>query len=148
MPVRRVSPRATSGPTLALSSVPMTNPGEEVRRARLARGWSIAELATRSGVGHRTITRIEGGTGGDTKLAALQKFLQIGPYETYDVIGEGPPLHRATLTEILTEIRRRDEGKDHLLQRIRTGDVPAGILDEPGVIGGPRNDPPRESDGT
>lgn len=48
---------------LPLPPVGLSRFGAQLRRARLAKGWTVAELAVDSGVSDRTIRRIENGEG-------------------------------------------------------------------------------------
>lgn len=153
MSTRLPVPHGAKRPTMALQSVTMTSPGEEVRRARQARGWDIQTLAREAGLSARTISRIEADqlSPGATSVARAQYILGIGDRPA--IPDEGPPLRQATIREILEEIARRDEEKNRLLDhyRIRSGELPPGILDQPGTIAGPRkNNPghPISSDGS
>lgn len=123
-----------------------------MRRARTARGWSLPQLAKRAGVSESTIKRIEAGHSDSARsLPRVQRALGIGDWS--DVIDDGPPLRQATIGEIAAELVRRDAEqerrnteRDRVLDRyrIRSGQLPDGILDEPGVIAGPL---PDEDDG-
>jgi transcriptional regulator with XRE-family HTH domain len=128
---------------MALQSVTMTTPGEEVRRARLARGWSLSKLAKQAGVSDRTIKRIEDGsdpTDSSRSLPRVQRALGLGHWA--DVIDDGPPLRQATVAEIAAELVRRDTETARLLDsyRLRSGKLPDGLLDEPGIITPPDAD--------
>jgi transcriptional regulator with XRE-family HTH domain len=48
---------------MAPPPAPHEHPGHDIRSARFARGWSQGELAQHSGVGVRTIRRVEAGEG-------------------------------------------------------------------------------------
>lgn len=111
--------------------------GEQIRKARRRRGWSQRELALRSGVGSRTIGRIERGetpTSDTAKLEQLQAYLKVGPYastdehdETYD-----PPLSKATAGELGAEVMKRLVAGERLIAGL--GPTSRPDLTKPGIV--------------
>lgn len=92
----------------------MSAEGEEIRHARRVRKMTQKQLAAASGVGLRTITRIETGEAeGDGKeaetasLVVLQKFLRVGPYTPETGQSDDPPLSKASFTELVQAIVTR-----------------------------------------
>lgn len=59
--------------------------GTTVRTLRTAKGWSQAELARRSGIGQRTIVRIEGGE--DTTIGTLDAIAKALKVKTVELLG-------------------------------------------------------------
>ncbi len=55
-----------------------TNRANQIRSAREGRGWSVAELARRSGVSRSVIAQIEGGGGArDSSLDTISRTLGL-----------------------------------------------------------------------
>ena len=128
--------RGVARPTLALRYVSMTR-GAEIRRARLARGWSQTQLAKEAGVGQRTIVRIESGEDQIRSVVAVERALGLGEFGRLD---EGTPIHRATAAQLLAEIGRRlfeHEQQATILDRFRTGEMPDHLIGQPGIGVGP-----------
>lgn len=115
----------------------MSTPGEEIRRTRVGRGLSQAELARLAGVSTRTIGRIESGTDYDDPrtIPLVQRALGIGGHED-----DGPPLRRASASEFAAELVRRLTEAERILEhaRIRSGEVPPEAKNNPNLIRGPR----------
>lgn len=120
-----------------------TNRGQQIRAARKARGWTQRILASEAGVGLRSITRVENNLVEDPHTyEALQQALEIGPYaltpaekrKRTKLAADGPPLHRATNAELAAEFVRRLAARAPKHPRIREGQMPEGLLDQPGVV--------------
>lgn len=88
----------------------MSAESDEIRRERKAQGYTQRSLAKASGVGLRSITRIETGEAerdgkdkdADTRsLVMLQKFLRVGPYKPETGQSNDPPLSQASFSELL-----------------------------------------------
>lgn len=114
-------------------------PGRDIRRAREAAGLSQAELGRRSGLGARTVRRVEAGEGNrqGRTIGALRRALGLP-------VDGAPPDPIATLrtvpwVELVAEITRRLSEAERFTdrQRIQLGDLPPGIADKPGVLRGP-----------
>lgn len=115
------SDRATEWPFVAVDCATVTgmSRGEAIRRARRMRRWSIRQLAEASGVGERTIGRLERGEGNeDTALTieALERALapELRRIEEGDALdeadldqGPGPGLKVATTMELFAELAAR-----------------------------------------
>ncbi len=95
---------------MAIHFGPMSATGDEIRKARQARGLSQAELAAEAKVGQRTVGRLERGESEEPrKLGAVQRVLGIGPYKPENGVANenDPPLSRATFPELLQAIAAR-----------------------------------------
>lgn len=148
------------GPTLTLRSRGVNEMrGEEVRRERMARGWSQSELARRAQVSLTTISRIESGRDYEAPrlLPKVERALGLGepprqlPDQPTTAVDDGPPLRQATAGQLTAELARRlAEHEQYVGQqegprvvahdRIRTGELPPGLSSRPDVGRGPRVD--------
>lgn len=107
----------------------MSAESDEVRRERKAQGYTQRTLAKASGVGLRSITRIETGEAErdgkdkdlDTRsLVMLQRFLRCGPYKPPSGQSEDPPLSQATPAELLRAVARTDVTFAEVLDVLKT----------------------------
>jgi ribosome-binding protein aMBF1 (putative translation factor) len=68
--------------------------GRQIRMARAALGWTVAELAERSGISTSAIQRAEAAGGmptmKSTNLFRLQRALELGGVQFIDANGGGP----------------------------------------------------------
>jgi transcriptional regulator with XRE-family HTH domain len=116
-------------PFVALHFAPVTTSrGERVQRARNLRRMSQKDLAEATGVGERTIVRIESGRAeGSPSLAVLEEFLRIVTPTAVAPAGNDEPrpspiaeaLMRADDLELLAELARRMAAR-----RAQEGDTP------------------------
>jgi transcriptional regulator with XRE-family HTH domain len=98
----------------------MSAEGDEIRRERRSRGMTQKQLAAATGVGLRTITRIETGEvergreGEDAdsrSLIVLQRYLRVGPYTPETGRSDDPPLSKASFAELVQALVAR-HGED------------------------------------
>lgn len=92
----------------------MSAEGDEIRHARRVRKLTQKQLAAASGVGLRTITRIETGEAErdgkeaeTASLVVLQKFLRVGPFTPETGQSDDPPLSKASFPELVQAIVTR-----------------------------------------
>lgn len=112
--------------------------GDEVRRARRARGLSQQQLARETGVSAKTIGRIERGESDEAhKLGTVQAYLGIGEYAGEP--DEGPNLRAATNIQLAVELLRRLEAAESGESATfpAPGTLPPEIVNEPGTVAGP-----------
>ena len=90
----------------------MSAEGDEIRQERKSLGLTQKQLAAATGVGLRSITRIETGEaerdGRDVdgrSLVVLQRYLRVGPYKPAAGTDD-PPLSAATPAELLAAVSR------------------------------------------
>jgi len=114
------------------------HPGHQIRRARESLGLSQAELGRRSGLGQRTVRRVEAGQGSPEgrTVAALRRVLGL------PVAGSPPTpaevLREVSTAELAAEVTRRLLIADDLRAgRVQVGHLPAGMADKPGILRGP-----------
>jgi transcriptional regulator with XRE-family HTH domain len=108
------------------------HPGHDIRRAREAAGLSQAELGRRSGLGVRTVRRVEAGQGSPEgrTIAALRRVLGL-PVEG------APPdpiavLRTVDTIDLIAEISRRLMSADDITRRRRNPpELPAHDLEWP-----------------
>jgi len=68
-----------------------------VKTARIIRGWTVIDLAARSGISHPTITAVENGKGTSVKTAhMLAGFLSRSFEELFKENGRAKALHLST----------------------------------------------------
>lgn len=133
----------------------MSTRGEDIRRERMGRGWSQAELARRAGVSVNTVNRIE--TSRDYSnprlLPRIERALSIGDYAAAPPERPAPDevveaLKRATAAQFAAELTRRLGEHEQLLlghshihiahDHIHTAEPPEELLTRPNVGLGPR----------
>ncbi len=82
--------------------------GEEVRTARLSAGWSLRELARRSGYSRTHLSRIERGTAADVSLRCLEVvFATLAMELSSRPFPQGPPLRDVAHARLLSRFRAR-----------------------------------------
>ncbi|MEX1295210.1 MAG: helix-turn-helix transcriptional regulator [Candidatus Limnocylindrales bacterium] len=82
--------------------------GEEVRIARLTAGWSLRELARRSGYSRTHLNRIERGTASGVSLRSLEVvFATLGMELSSRPFPQGPPIRDAAHARLLSRFRAR-----------------------------------------
>lgn len=86
--------------------------GALVRRARLARGWTLAELAERSRVSLATIKRIEAGASSASLASWLLLFERLGLLPKLRALED--PASEALLNETRAKRARRKSAKQDL----------------------------------
>lgn len=79
--------------------------GVLVRQARLARQWTIAELAERAGIGTATLKRIEKGAPSVTLGVWLSVFERLGLLALFNTLAD--PASEALLNETRARRARR-----------------------------------------
>lgn len=136
---------------MAVTLCAVSTPGEEIRNARLALGWSQEKLAKAARVSGKTVGRVERGQ--DYKdprsLTALRIALGLEAAPTTTVpsdpaaIAAGLPAH-----VLAAEWLRRVTAAEHVLDhaRITRGDIPDDILEQENIIRGPEAPPGTERD--
>ena len=89
----------------------MNAEGEEIRQERMSRKMSQKDLAQATGVGLRTITRIETSSASkdadSRSIRVLQRYFRIGPFKPEYGASDDPPLSQATFAELLDALRSR-----------------------------------------
>lgn len=95
----------------------MSAEGSQIREARRARGMTQKALSAATGVGLRSITRIETGEsaaegkddGDRPSVIRLQRYLQIGPFAPRAAADKpnDPPLSEATFVELVAALVAR-----------------------------------------
>lgn len=136
---------------MAVTLRAVATPGEEIKNARLAFGWSQERLAKAAKVSVKTVGRIERNR--DYKdprsLTALRIALGLedGPTTTAPsdpaAIAAGLPAH-----VLAAEWLRRITAAEHILDHVRIarGDIPDDILDRENILRGPEAPPGTERD--
>ena len=86
--------------------------GSLVRQARLARGWTLAELAERSRVSLATTKRIEGGTSSASLASWLSLFERLGLLPKFLALAD--PASEALLDQTRAQRARRRPARQDL----------------------------------
>lgn len=84
----------------AEGSAPLSEMGSRLRAHRLARGWTLKEVAEASGLAISTVSKVERGQMSPTydKLLQLSHGLGIDMSELFGSAAEGPAARRAAVT--------------------------------------------------
>lgn len=160
MSAQNARTHAHLGSTLTLRSGGVTElSGEDIRRERLARGWSQARLAQLAGVSTGTVNRLEAGRDYKNPRLLPKVGRALGlvpaiaePANPPSIEDDGPPLRKATAGQLVAELAHRlaehelwaaeHEAREghriNLQDRIRTGELPPGLSSRPDVGKGPR----------
>lgn len=143
MPAEVVQSGGSEWPTVAVCSSGMGTRGQRIKRERNRRRLSQMDLHKATGVGLRTIGRIEKGEAENApSIEALEDFLGLSdrlPEATDTAPEEAPTIEQYTLMELLAEAVRRvaqiearsgeringgAHGDDHLRISWKTADAP------------------------
>lgn len=114
--------RLSMWPLVALHSAAVKERGEALRRARDLRRISRRELAEITGVGARTISRIETGKAGDNARSIEALEQELAP-ELHRITGgsdRGKTLASFTYHELLAELSHRYAELEARLQQVPT----------------------------
>jgi transcriptional regulator with XRE-family HTH domain len=87
---------AVSGPT-QVEKVPMAV-GRRVRESRAERGWTLDQLADRSGVSRRMIVNVEAGTS-NASIATLLRLASALRVSLADLVADAPGDQRVTVSD-------------------------------------------------
>lgn len=119
---------------MAYDLCPMEPTRDDIRRARNARGWSQQRLAAEAGVSATSVSRIERGIESEDSPSRPAVIAALGLGDAREA--DGPPLRRATHAELAAEMVRRLGEADRIMEhaRIRRGEVPPELLDDPKLI--------------
>lgn len=129
-------------PICQIGSGTMPTTGDRIRRARTAAGLSQRELAVATGVGQRTIGRIETDQGGSPRnIRRLQDHLGLHDEDARDApgalaISDEPDLSTVGTTALLAEVAARLAAAERrggplvdgppIRVRFKTADAPTG----------------------
>ena len=102
--------------------------GARLRAERETRAWSLADLASRSGVSRAAVSRVERGAASPTASLLCRLSGALGlPVSTLWARAEGAPRHR--LVRERDQPRWRDPGTGHVRRRIAPAPGSDGPLD-------------------